>query len=84
MTAERTPTQRAAPQTPDLQTPERGTIWQSQTAATGIVRAAARLDSREGQRPRLTQISTTASPHFQKADDTISVQPVILNFGRIL
>jgi len=57
---------------------------QSQTAATGIVRAAARLDSREGQRPRLTQISTTVSPQFQKADDTISVQPVIPNFGRIL
>jgi len=33
---------------------------QSQTAATGIARAAARIDAREGQRPRLTQISNRA------------------------
>ena len=36
---------------------------------SGIARAAARIDSREGQRPRLTQISTAASPQFQKAAD---------------
>ena len=38
-----------------------GTIRQSQTAATGAARAVARIDSWEGQRPRLTQISSTAS-----------------------
>jgi len=38
-----------------------GTIRQSQTAATGAARAAARIDFWEGQRPRLTQISSTAS-----------------------
>jgi hypothetical protein len=39
-----------------------GTIRQSQTAATGAARATVRIDFWEGQRPRLTLISSTASP----------------------
>jgi hypothetical protein len=41
-----------------------GMIRQSQTAATGTGRAAARIDFWEGQRPRLTQISSTANSIF--------------------
>jgi hypothetical protein len=66
MTAERNPTQRAAPQTPCSGvsvSAEAVTTRQSQTASTAVIRAAARIDFWEGQRPRLTQISSTASPH---------------------
>jgi hypothetical protein len=39
---------------------------QSQTASTEKIRAAARIDSWEGQRPRLTQVSSTARPHLHR------------------
>jgi hypothetical protein len=44
-------------------------IRQSQTAATGTGRAAARIDFWEGQRPRLTQISSTANAIFLSVID---------------
>ncbi|MFM8717632.1 MAG: hypothetical protein ACKOF3_12750 [Spartobacteria bacterium] len=47
----------------------RGTIRQSQTAATGAARATARIDFLEGQRPRLTQISSTENSIFLLAAD---------------
>lgn len=46
-----------------------GMIRQSQTAATGTGRAAARIDFWEGQRPRLTQISSTANAIFLSVID---------------
>ena len=66
MTAERNPIRRAAPQAlcnGVSVSAESVTTPQSQAASTPVIRAAARIDSWEGQRPRLTQISSTASPH---------------------